>query len=417
MMPPHYLRCLSVVLLLICCQLWSVHWTAAAAEGDPLTAADEGLQAEPKLQAEAAILMDARTGTVLYAHNADKPLYPASITKIVTGIIALETAADLNSLVTVSKEARHEDGTRVFLAEGEQQTLENLVYGMLVNSGNDAATAIAEFIDGTKEKFAERMNTFVRDKAGAAQTNFVNPSGLPDPLQVTTALDMAHIAQYAMKNETFRTIVGTTKRPWKGAEWTSELINHNKLLGTYEGATGIKNGFTNASGFTLVASAMRDEMELIGVILKAPTNNGIYADMRKLLDYGFAGFELKKLFDAGESYPQPAEKGAPTFVASEEIWAVTPRGEQPDIRVEPSGSVQVQTSKGMIAAGKMTVIEPGVNDEPLQMSGKQVYEETGNPMNLWLIFVFMAWLVMNAFLVFIAYLRYRKKRKYRSPEW
>lgn len=415
MMPPQYLRGLFLVALLACSQLWTMPLTAA--EGESQEVAEGELLAEPALQAESAILMDAKTGAVLYALNADKQLYPASITKIVTGIVALEAAADLTSLVTVSKEARYEDGTRVFLAEGEQQTLENLIYGMLVNSGNDAATAIAEFIDGTKEKFAERMNTFVRDKAGATQTLFMNPSGLPDPLQVTTALDMAHIAQYAMKNEQFRTIVGTMKRPWTGAEWTSELINHNKLLGTYEGATGIKNGYTNAAGFTLVASAKREEMELIGVILKAPTNNGIYADMRKLLDYGFQGFQLQKLFDSGQSYPQPAEMEAPSYVASEEIWAVIPRGEQPVIRVEASGNVWVETSKGSTVAGKMTVIESEAADEPALMNSRTISEETGKQINLWLILVFFSWLIMNAFLVLIACLRYRRKRGYRSPEW
>jgi len=403
------------VVLLVSSQLWTMPLTAA--EGGSTAVAEEEPLAEPVLKAESAILMDAKTGAVLYALNADKPLYPASITKIVTGIVALEAVTDLNSLVTVSKEARYEDGTRVFLAEGEQQTMENLIYGMLVNSGNDAATAIAEFIDGSKEKFAERMNTFVRDKAGATQSLFMNPSGLPDPLQVTTALDMAHIAQYAMKNDQFRTIVGTMKRPWEGAEWTSELINHNKLLGTYEGATGIKNGYTNAAGFTLVASAKREEMELIGVILKAPTNNGIYADMRKLLDYGFEGYQLQKLFDSGHSYPQIAEKEAPSFVASEEIWAVIPRGEQPVIRVEPSGNVWVQTTKGSTVAGKMNVIEPEAADEPALKNTKTISEETGRQINLWLILVFVFWLVMNGFLVLIAYLRYKRKREYRSPEW
>ncbi|MCQ6559442.1 D-alanyl-D-alanine carboxypeptidase family protein [Paenibacillus mendelii] len=415
MMPPQYLRSLFLVVVLACSQLWTMPLTAA--EGESKGGAEEELIAEPVLQAESAILMDAKTGAVLYALNADKPLYPASITKIVTGIVALEAVTDLNSLVTVSKEARYEDGTRVFLAEGEQQTLENLIYGMLVNSGNDAATAIAEFIDGTKEKFAERMNTFVRDKAGATQSLFMNPSGLPDPLQVTTALDMAHIAQYAMKNEQFRTIVGTMKRPWAGAEWTSELINHNKLLGSYEGATGIKNGYTNAAGFTLVASAKRGEMELIGVILKAPTNNGIYADMRKLLDYGFQGFQLQKLFDSGQTYPQTAMMEAPSYVASEEIWAVIPQGEQPVIRVEPSGNVWVETSKGSTVAGKMTVIEPEAADEPALKNSKTISEETERQINLWLILVFFSWLIMNAFLVLIACLRYRRKRKYRSPEW
>lgn|GEM_PF-438646 len=326
-----------------------------AAGGDGQRNEEEQTEAikPPVLQSEAAILIDARSGMAIFEKNETERLYPASITKIVTAIVALENS-DVSDLVTVSKEARREEGTRVYLEEGEQMTMWQLLQGLMVNSGNDAATAIAEHIDGSKEKFAERMTTFVREKAGAMHSQFRNPHGLPDEEHYTTAEDMARIARYAMGNEQFREIVGTKKVAWNGQTWQTTLVNHNKLLATYEGATGIKNGFTQAAGSTLVASAKRDGMELIGVILKAPSTNQIYKEMRSLLDYGFAAFEPKLLFDENESYRMD---GMPSvaYTAEEPIWSVVPKGETPKIIVDTTGVVRILTSRGVKEAGRFQV--------------------------------------------------------------
>ncbi|MWC26969.1 D-alanyl-D-alanine carboxypeptidase [Paenibacillus sp. MMS18-CY102] len=329
----------------------------AAGEGTAVAkgAASEEQQAPPALKppdllAESAILMDRRTGTILYEKNASERMYPASITKIVTAIVALESA-NVEDIVTVSKEAREEEGTRVYLEEGEQMKLWQLLLGMMVNSGNDAATAIAEHIDGSKEKFAEHMNAFVREKANAFNSQFRNPSGLPDDEHYTTAEDMAKITQYAMGNEKFRELVGTKKVKWSGQTWQTVLINHNKLLGTYDGATGVKNGYTTVAGSTLVASAERNGMELIGVVLKAPSSNRMYADMRQILDYGFAAYEPKLLFAENETYEMDAMP-AVAYTAEEPIWTVVPKGEKPKVMVDATGVVHVMTSKGVSNAGR-----------------------------------------------------------------
>lgn len=308
---------------------------------------------KPEVAAESAILIDGRTGTVLYSKNATERMYPASITKIVTAIVALETA-DVSDTVTVSKDARWEEGTRVYLEEGEQMSMWQLLQGMMVNSGNDAATAIADHIDGSKEKFAERMNAFVQEKAGAMNSQFRNPHGLPDPDHYTTAEDMAKIARYAMQNEKFRELVGTKKVNWTGETWQTTLVNHNKLLGTYEGATGIKNGYTTAAGQTLVASAKRGDMELIGVVLKSPSSDLLYKDMRKMLDYGFAAYEPMMLFDENESYHM---QGMPNvdYTADQPIWTVVPKGEQPELLVDTTGEIHVHTSEGATVAGHFLV--------------------------------------------------------------
>ncbi|SEM88841.1 D-alanyl-D-alanine carboxypeptidase family protein [Paenibacillus sp. OV219] len=375
---------------------------------------------EPNIISESAVLMDAQTGTVLYAQNADKEQFPASITKIVTGIVALENESALSSLVTVSKEARGEDGTRIYLAEGEQVTLEKLLYGMLMNSGNDAATAIAEYMDGTKAKFAERMNAWVKEKAGAEHTHFVNPSGLPDKTQVTTARDMANIARYAMQNEKFRQIVATKRMPWVGKEWTSTLINHNELLKDYEGATGIKNGYTEASGFTLVASAKRDGMELIGVLLKSPSKAVVYKDMRNLLDYGFASYELQQVISSDQAYPFMSEEPA-HFIAREPIWAVLRKGDIPSVGVTEDGDVMVTSSLGTVKAGTMEPVKPTVESviaESPEMTADiastavaKSADASTEPTRGQKLSIFFVWMGLLVYLAILAYIRLKRQQQ------
>ncbi|MBP3963261.1 D-alanyl-D-alanine carboxypeptidase family protein [Paenibacillus lignilyticus] len=382
--------------------------------------AEEAVQAEPNLASESAILMDAQTGTVLFQKNAEKQQFPASITKIVTGIVALEYESVLSNLVTVSKEARGEEGTRIYLAEGEQVSLEKLLYGMLMNSGNDAATAIAEYIDGSKAQFAERMNAFVKEKAGAEHTNFVNPSGLPDEAQVTTALDMARISRYAMQNEVFRKIVATKRMPWVGKEWTSSLINHNQMLKDYEGTTGIKNGYTEAAGFTLVTSAKRDGMELIGVILKSPSKTAVYKDMTHLLDYGFEHYELKQLIAANDSYPFTSSSPA-EFIAAEPMWAVLPKGETPAISVTSQGNVLVTSSIGTVDAGTMEPVRTelpvsvaSVTPSPEEDVKMAADVQSDEPSGSTKLTIFILWMSLLAYLAVLAYLRLKRQKQERS---
>ncbi|QHT61565.1 D-alanyl-D-alanine carboxypeptidase [Paenibacillus lycopersici] len=381
---------------------------AFAAEEDP---------GPPALSSDSAILIDAKTGTVLLAHNEEKEQFPASITKIVTGIIAIESGRELSSLVTTSKEARNEDGTRIYLEEGEQQTLINLLYGMLMNSGNDAATAIAEFMDGSKAKFADRMNEFVREKAGATHTFFVNPSGLPDPRQVTTAVDMAKIARYAMQNDLFRTIVGTKKLPWNGQAWQTTLVNHNEMLGNYEGTTGVKNGYTGDSGFTLVTSAKRNGMELIGVLLKSPTKALLYKDMTHLLDYGFRNYDLQQVKMTEQAYPF-ASLETEGFVAEEPLYAVVPKGETPVVTVSPAGEVNVRTSLGDYSAGWLKPVSPNLSAvaqrypevETAMKSAASPVHDAIEPSNSKKEAILFVWIGLLVYLGVMAVIRLKRQR-------
>ncbi|KMY52527.1 hypothetical protein AC623_20535 [Bacillus sp. FJAT-27231] len=250
------------------------------------------------LMSESAILMDAKSGKILYEKNTEHQMYPASITKIATAIYAIENG-DLEDIVTVSRKAREAEGTRVYLEEGEQVPLKKLIQGLLINSGNDAAVAIAEHLEGNVETFAFKMNEYLTENIGITDTNFENPHGLFDPNHVTTAADMAKITQYAMDNKEFRKIFGTVKLKWEGESWNTTLLNHHKLMKEipYEGVTGGKTGFVNQSGHTLVTTAKRGDLYLIAVILKAPSSTAAINDTIQLLDYGYdnyKGFKLTK---------------------------------------------------------------------------------------------------------------------------
>lgn len=251
-------------------------------------------EAPGDLFSESVILIDAKSGNILYEKDSNRSMYPASITKIVTAIIAIEEG-NLEDIVTVSKNARDQDGSRVYLLEGEKVTLEKLIQGLMINSGNDAGTAIAEHFDGSEKAFAKRMNDFVNENIGVEDTNFVNPHGLFHKDHVTTAKDMAKIAQYAMENDKFREIVSTKEMDWVGEGWETTLFNHHRLLWDYEGTTGVKNGFVPEAGHTLVTSAERDGMELIAVTLNAASKYYSYWDTMSLLDYGFANFITEEI--------------------------------------------------------------------------------------------------------------------------
>ena len=390
-------------------------WSHAA----PVAFAEETQPvASLSLNGESAVLIDAKTGQVLYEKNPDEQLYPASITKIATGIYAIENG-NPDDIVTVSKKARYEEGTRVYLGEGEQVTLRKLEYGLLMHSGNDAATAIAEHMSGTTEQFAAELTRFVKEKTGVQHTNFTNAHGLHDPNHYTTALDMAKIARYAMQNPIFREIVGTNRLPWDGAEWKSELINHNKLIRDYEGATGIKNGFTDQAMHTLVGSAKRGDTEFIAVTMKAASSNMAYQDVTTLLDYGFENFETKQIGTAGEEFTRASEKEgeAPVrFVATEDLYATVPIGTEPDVQVTP-------TDKLSVVAGPLSISYPLERlDPPAETNAEQAAadagqaNQAGGDVPVAYYFLLIVWLALNLFLIASTVARTRRRRRMRRRE-
>lgn len=262
----------------------------------------------PDVSSGAAIVMDAKTGEVLYEKNSIVRMYPASLTKVATAIYAIERG-NLDDIVTVSKDARQVEGTRVYLEEGEKAPLRKLLQGLIINSGNDAAVAIAEHLDGSIEKFAENLNEYLY-KIGVTHTNFENPHGLYHSEHLTTAKDLAIITQYAMKNEEFRKIFGTTELNWDGESWDTTLFTHHKLMRErpYDGVTGGKTGYIDQSGHTLLTTAKRGDTSLIVVTLNGSTQEVAYEDTTALLDYAFLHYRTSRipigttLISAGNKY-------------------------------------------------------------------------------------------------------------------
>ncbi len=249
----------------------------------------------PQVSAQSAIVIDAVSGEVLYGKNQDKKSYPASITKILTALVAIELCSDgegIDKIIEVTPSAVGVEGSSIYLAANEKISVRDLLYGLMLRSGNDAAVALAEGLGGSTEQFVEVMNAKAKE-IGASSSNFMNPSGLHDENHFVTASDMAMIAKEAMKHEEFRKIA--KEKTWKaqrGEGLNNIFINKNKVVYQYEGATGIKIGFTKSAGRTLVASAKRGNVEVICVVLQAPN---WFRDTYALMDYAFANYESVKI--------------------------------------------------------------------------------------------------------------------------
>ena len=236
--------------------------------------------------ARAECVVEVSSRRVLSSRNAQTPLPNASTTKIVTAIVILDDCAP-DAVVEIPDQAVGVEGSSIYLRAGEVFTVEELLYGLMLRSGNDAAVALALFHSGSIEKFALEMNQKAAT-LGATDSHFVNPHGLPDKRHKTTARDLALIAAYAMQNETFRTIVSTEYYAPRG--WQ----NKNKMLFSYEGANGIKTGFTTDAGRCLVTSAEQKGMTLVCVVLNAPQ---MYERTAQLLDGAFRDYTLTPLTD------------------------------------------------------------------------------------------------------------------------
>jgi len=266
--------------------------------------------APPILSAQGAILMDAKTGQVLYDRNMNKKLAPASTTKIMTAIIAIESGR-WDERVRISANAASTGGSSLNLYPGQIITLGELITGLLLRSGNDAAVAIAEHLAGSVEAFVEIMNTKAAN-IGAVQTRFSNPHGLSSPNHLSTAFDLAWIARYALANPTFANIVGTkeTNIEWldrKGKSHERNLRNTNKLLWMLEGTDGVKTGTTNRAGPCLVSSATRGNQKLIAVVLN---DHSRWLDSMQLLKYGFDTYDLYEYAEQGAVFSSiPVENG------------------------------------------------------------------------------------------------------------
>lgn len=285
------------------------------------------LAADTGISGECGCLYLPAKDLLLIDKNADKRHPMASTTKIMTALVAIENC-NLQEEVIIPREATGIEGSSVYLREGEHQTVENLLYAVMLASANDAATALALHVAGSIEAFAERMNERAAEM-GLKNTHFTNPHGLNDPEHYTTAAELARITAGAMENETFRKIVSTKQKVIRTANGTEArtLSNHNRLLRSYEDCIGVKTGFTKISGRCLVSAAERDGMLLIAVTLDAPND---WNDHSRMLDFGFSCYEGRILDDCvGLSLEVPVicgEKESVSISARSSPTVIVPKG-------------------------------------------------------------------------------------------
>ena len=326
--------------------------------------------------AAAAILVERESGRVLYEENADEKRLIASITKIMTAVVALEEG-DLQAAYTVTEEDMAE-GSSMYLRPGDVLTLEELLYGLMLASGNDAALAVAHCVAGEEAAFVALMNE-TAERLGMTNSFFCNPNGLDAEGHGASARDMAVLTAYALGNETFRRIVSTASITI-GERY---LANHNKLLRQYEGCIGVKTGYTKAAGRTLVSAAQREGMTLICVTL---SDGDDWNDHMALLDYGFSTYTMTTAVPAGQAVASVlVENGTSPLITlgpDEDLACPVAEGETLTLRVEGPAAVSAPIVPGQTlgravlcldgqeaAAADLVALEPSAVPEPEEEPG------------------------------------------------
>lgn len=350
------------------------------AEPGPTAAEANRKPPEIWVNAGAAILMDWKTGTIIYEKTAFQRVHPASTTKILTAIVALEQGR-LDDLVTVSRRAAYTEGSSMGIAPGQVYRLEELLWGLLLRSGNDAAVAIAEHVGGSVEGFAGLMNKKARE-IGAYSTTFRNPHGLTEPGHLTTAYDLALVTRYALMNRRFAEMVATRQKVLGFDGHSMTFNNTNLLLWMFEGADGVKTGTTNAAGACLVSSATRRNWRLVGVVLGSYRGSGRYDDTSRLLQWGFENFNLVDLAQEGQVLMNvPVMGGMKASVgirALRDISVVVPRGDEAKAGIEilREPAVRAPISEGQVLGTALIWYDNQIRSQVYLVAASDVEERT-----------------------------------------
>lgn len=304
------------------------------------------------VSAQHAYVLDAVSGRVLYEKAPNERSLIASTTKIMTALIVCEQCNVLDRM-RIPREAVGIEGSSMYLQEGEVLTLQELLYGLMLSSGNDAAVALAIYCGGTVEGFAELMNDKARN-LGLRNTHFENPNGLDSPGHYSTARDLAVLAAYAMENPIFRKTV-STKQLHMGQRY---LTNHNKLLWRVEGADGVKTGYTKAAGRILVSSAIRNNRRLVAVTIDDPDD---WEDHASLLESGFSRYGIRRVVTKGQSVDTLEVAGGEgsrvTVLAAEDFEYALAEGENPQLMLPGPGFVYAPAVEGAEAGFAYILLE------------------------------------------------------------
>lgn len=318
-----------------------------------------------EITAKSVVLLESSTGQVIYENCADEPLPPASITKIMTLLLIMEDIDSgkigYNDIVTASERAKSMGGSTIFLDAGERMSVYDLVKGIVVASGNDACVAMAEHLEGSVEAFVERMNRRASE-LGMVNTVFKNTNGLPAEGHVMSARDIAIVSNELIKHKEIFNFTTIWTDSLRGGEFL--LANTNKLIRFYEGANGLKTGSTDEAGCCISATAKRDGMQLIAVVLGSPTSNDRFSDAKALLDYGFANYALwygpTKQESLGRIKVRKGEKEIVDVGSESGMYALLKKGMKgtEEILTEIADCVEAPVSKGQVL-GKVRCVSGG----------------------------------------------------------
>jgi len=345
------------------------------------------LGVELELESPSAILMEANSGKILYEKNPNDKREPASVTKLMTMLVAIEAIKDgrgnYDDIVVASENAWRLGGSQIWLEPGEEMTLKELLIAIAVGSANDACVAVAEHLYGTHDAFVEAMNKKAQ-QLGLKNTHFVNAYGLPAEEHYTSVYDMALIAREALKHEEILQL--TSIKHYRLREDTSkplQLDNTNKLLWWYKGADGFKTGWTGEkSGFCLISTVKRDGMRLIAVVLGAPQRKGNFRDSMILFNHGFASFMFKEFMKEGQEVGQiKVGKGSQDYVTaitSERVGIVLPKGKDKGInsKVEMVPIVTAPVKKGQVI-GKISILKENETIKTFDIVAKESVKSGG----------------------------------------
>lgn len=349
---------------------------ALALAGGPFASAQSPVPAAPSVGATSYVLMDYHSDTVVAELDADARVEPASITKLMTSYVVFSEIAEgnlaLGDEVLISEKAWRTEGSRMFIEVGTRVTVEELLKGVIIQSGNDASVALAEYVGGTEEVFADMMNEAAR-KLGMSNTHFVNATGLPHPEHYTTARDVAYLADALIKEfPDFYSWYSEREYTYGGIR----QHNRNRLLWRDPSVDGLKTGHTESAGYCLVTSAMRDGMRLISVVMGTDSEEARATASQALLNYGFRFFETYQLYEAGDQISvEPVWKGAADEVAlgvDRDLFVTIPRGRYDalEARLEVDGTLTAPLAQGESVGRLVVSLEDGdLAERPLVALG------------------------------------------------
>ena len=344
-----------VSMLLLMIMLGSVSYAAPAIpEQDSVQLWPEGA---PEIKAVSAILSETERGQVLYGKNTSEPLHIAALSKLMTILIAVESG-NLGTNITISKDSVDAEGSALSLEIGEKYTLEELLYGIMLTSANDAAKAVAEHIAGDSDKFASKMNETAA-KLMMKNTHFSNPTGLYDENQFTTADDILIFMNYSLKNPVFNRIFGAQMRPWSHQDGeVSILTSQNKLFWSYDGVDGGKTGYNEKDRQTLISTVTQGNMRLICILLDSPADVELFDSATAILDYGFRNYKKSILVKKNEVLKNVESKGIEIkLICNEDIYYVHPSGENYIKEYSTKADIQLPLKKSTIAGSATYILK------------------------------------------------------------